>query len=67
MGRDGAAGLRELRNAGARTIGQSEESCVVFGMPRVAGEMGGVEQWVDLDAISREILVRCACRKKVLE
>lgn len=60
MGRDGAAGLSELRNAGARTIGQSEDSCVVFGMPRVAGEMGGVEEWVDLNSISQEILARSA-------
>ncbi|MGH1329373.1 MAG: protein-glutamate methylesterase/protein-glutamine glutaminase [Paracoccaceae bacterium] len=64
MGRDGAAGLSELKRAGAATIGQSEESCVVFGMPRVAGEMGGVEKWADLNGIAREILSRCASRKE---
>ena len=43
MGGDGAQGLLAMRNAGARTIGQSEASCVVYGMPRVAYEMGAVE------------------------
>ena len=43
MGADGAAGLQELRNLGARTIVEAEESCVVFGMPRVAIELGAAE------------------------
>ena len=42
MGRDGAAGLSEMRAAGAYTIGEQESSCVVYGMPRVARELGGV-------------------------
>ncbi len=42
MGRDGASGLLEMRNAGAFTIGQDKESCVVYGMPMVAYEIGGV-------------------------
>lgn len=42
MGRDGANGLLEMRNAGAFTIGQDKESCVVYGMPMVAYEIGGV-------------------------
>jgi two-component system chemotaxis response regulator CheB len=41
MGRDGAAGLTELRHAGAVTIAQDEPTCVVFGMPREAIERGG--------------------------
>lgn len=52
MGEDGARGLRKMRDAGARTIAQSERSCVVFGMPRVAVEMGGVEQVEDLEAMA---------------
>lgn len=56
MGRDGAEGMRVLREAGAKTIGQSKETCVVFGMPRVAGELGGVEKWADLDKFGQEIL-----------
>lgn len=43
MGGDGAKGLLAMRKAGARTIGQDESSCVVYGMPRVAYEMGAVE------------------------
>lgn len=42
MGRDGANGLLEMRQAGAFTIGQDKESCVVYGMPMVAHDIGGV-------------------------
>ncbi len=43
MGRDGAQGLLEMRKAGAYTIGQDKESCVVYGMPMVAHDIGAVE------------------------
>ena len=43
MGQDGADGLKTMRDAGARTIGQDEASCVVYGMPRVAKSLGAVE------------------------
>ena len=56
MGDDGAAGLLEMRNAGARTLGQDEQSCVVYGMPREAVKRGAVERSVPLSAIHREIL-----------
>jgi two-component system chemotaxis response regulator CheB len=56
MGDDGAAGLLEMRKAGARTVAQDEESCVVFGMPKEAIKRGGVEKTVPLDAIGREIM-----------
>ena len=56
MGRDGAQGLLTMRNAGARTLGQSEPSCVVYGMPKVAFEMNAVEKQVSLDRIASEIL-----------
>jgi two-component system chemotaxis response regulator CheB len=56
MGDDGAAGLLEMRNAGARTVGQDEESCVVYGMPREAVKCGAVERVVKLEAIGREIM-----------
>jgi len=56
MGDDGAAGLMEMRTAGARTVAQDEESCVVFGMPKEAIKRGGVEKTVTLTAISREIM-----------
>ncbi|REE93365.1 protein-glutamate methylesterase/protein-glutamine glutaminase [Cupriavidus plantarum] len=55
MGDDGAAGLLEMRTAGARTVAQDEDSCVVFGMPREAIRRGGVDRTVPLSAIAREI------------
>jgi two-component system chemotaxis response regulator CheB len=55
MGDDGAAGLLEMRNAGARTLAQDEASCVVYGMPKEALKRGGVERSVPLDAIAKEI------------
>ncbi|MDF1719894.1 MAG: chemotaxis response regulator protein-glutamate methylesterase [Minwuia sp.] len=51
MGRDGAAGLVAMRKAGARTIGQDEASCVVYGMPRAAFDAGGVEKQMSLSSI----------------
>ena len=51
MGNDGAAGLLCMREAGARTIGQDEESCIVYGMPKVAAKLGGVERVVSLEQI----------------
>jgi two-component system chemotaxis response regulator CheB len=60
MGDDGAAGLLEMRQAGARTIAQDEESCVVYGMPKEAVKRGGVERTVSLDAIDREIVHQLA-------
>ena len=56
MGDDGAAGLLEMRNAGAHTLAQDEESCVVFGMPKEAIKRGGVERTVPLGAVASEIL-----------
>ncbi|PZM12021.1 protein-glutamate O-methylesterase CheB [Rhizobium tubonense] len=64
MGRDGAAGLLKMRHAGARTIGQNEKTCVVYGMPRVAYELGAVEQQLPLTAIGEEILKMTAARKE---
>ena len=56
MGDDGAAGLAEMRGAGARTLAQDEETCVVFGMPKEAIKRGGVERSVPLQAIAAEIM-----------
>jgi len=57
MGDDGAIGLLEMRQAGARTLAQDEQSCVVYGMPKEAVRRGAAERSVPLDAISREILL----------
>ncbi len=51
MGRDGAEGMMALRRNGAVTIGQSESSCVVYGMPKAAMELGGVMEQLDLQLI----------------
>ena len=55
MGKDGAAQLAEMRRQGARTLGQDPESCIVYGMPRVAWEMGGVQKQVSLSNMAKEI------------
>ncbi len=60
MGHDGANGLLKMRTAGARTIGQSEASCVVYGMPKAAREIGAVEQEITLADIPKRILQLCA-------
>jgi two-component system chemotaxis response regulator CheB len=56
MGADGAKGLANMRNSGARTIGQDAASCVVYGMPKVAHELGGVERQAPLHEIPKIIL-----------
>ena len=48
MGDDGARGLLELRNAGARTVAQDEATCVVFGMPKEAIQMGAAKDILPL-------------------
>jgi two-component system chemotaxis response regulator CheB len=67
MGRDGASGLLKMRSAGARTIGQNEKTCVVYGMPRVAYELGAVEHQLPLAAIGEEVLKLTAARKEGTE
>lgn len=56
MGRDGAAGLKKMRDAGAKTIGQDEKSSVVYGMPKVAFEEGAVMYQVPLKAVANKII-----------
>lgn len=60
MGRDGASGLLEMRQAGARTLGQDEASSVVYGMPRIAYEIGAVERQLPLSRMPSAILDLCA-------
>ena len=56
MGNDGAAGLLNMRNAGAHTIAQDEKSCVVFGMPKEAIEKGGAEKIVPLNSVAQTLI-----------
>jgi two-component system chemotaxis response regulator CheB len=59
MGEDGASGMGAMRATGALTIAQSEESCVVFGMPKAAIDRGYVTRVVDLEAMSNMLLTQC--------
>ncbi|KDB10619.1 response regulator receiver modulated CheB methylesterase [Burkholderia sp. lig30] len=60
MGRDGAAGLLEMKRAGAYTFAQDEASCIVFGMPREAIALGGADEVVALGDMSRRVMARLA-------
>lgn len=55
MGGDGANGLLEMRKAGAKTIGQNEATCVVYGMPKVAYDIGAVQYQMELSSITNKI------------
>ena len=56
MGDDGARGLKEMHEAGAHTVAQDEQSCVVYGMPKEAVQHGGVDVIVPLKEIPRKIM-----------
>ncbi len=56
MGDDGARGLKEMRDAGASTVAQDEATCVVYGMPKEAVRLGGVDRSAPLQAIPAEIM-----------
>lgn len=56
MGYDGAKGLLTMRRRGARTLGQDEKSSVVYGMPKVAFEIGAVERQVPLDIMAQALV-----------
>lgn len=62
MGMDGAAGLLEMRQAGAHTIAQDEATCVVFGMPREAIARGAAQVVAPLGGIAAAILASCPAR-----
>lgn len=61
IGDDGASGLLAIAQRGGHTFGQDESSCAVFGMPRAAGDVGAVQQFLDPSGIAR------AVRRLVLE
>jgi two-component system chemotaxis response regulator CheB len=62
MGKDGAAGLLEMHNAGAPTIGQDEATCVVYGMPKAAKECGACDVELPLGKIPAQVLQNCQGR-----
>jgi two-component system chemotaxis response regulator CheB len=59
MGDDGAKGMLEMRQTGAETIAQDEQSCVVFGMPNEAIKLGCVVKVLPLEDIARQVLIQC--------
>lgn len=58
MGKDGAKGMLEMRQTGAWNIGQDQNSCVVYGMPREAAQIGAVHEVAPLSAIAARIMAR---------
>ena len=56
MGRDGATGLKKMRDAGAYTVGQSQNSALVYGMPRVAFEEGAVVEQAPVEAVAAKLV-----------
>ncbi|WP_340616597.1 protein-glutamate methylesterase/protein-glutamine glutaminase [Xenorhabdus entomophaga] len=65
MGSDGAAGLLEMKQAGAYTLAQSEASCVVFGMPRAAIQLGAVDDVMDMQKISKAMLAKISAGQSI--
>jgi two-component system chemotaxis response regulator CheB len=63
MGADGSQGMLRMREAGASTIAQSQATCVVWGMPRVACEIGAASNVVDLDQVAGAIVSDYTQRK----
>ncbi len=63
MGSDGATGMLELRNKGAKTLAEHESSCVVYGMPQAAFKIGAAEKMVPLEKMAGAILERCREKK----
>jgi two-component system, chemotaxis family, protein-glutamate methylesterase/glutaminase len=60
MGDDGARGIKEMRDAGAINIAQDEQSCIVFGMPKEAIKLGGIDIIKPLEKIAKEALNLCS-------
>ncbi|ATG21490.1 chemotaxis response regulator protein-glutamate methylesterase [Ralstonia pickettii] len=65
MGKDGAAGMLEMRNAGAYNVAQDEASCVVYGMPKEAVAHGGVHEVLPLSQIGPHVLARLSAHGRV--
>ena len=57
MGKDGAAGMLEMKNAGAYNFAQDEATCVVFGMPKEAIAVGAVDEIVPLSDMAKRVLM----------
>lgn len=65
MGKDGANGLLKLRNAGARTFGQDEATCVVYGMPAAAKKIGAVERELPLNQLAPQLMELLSSSRRI--
>lgn len=63
MGKDGATAMLAMKRAGAYNLAQDEASCVVFGMPRAAIELGAVDEIVSLSNMATRVLLKCGVTK----
>ena len=63
MGEDGADGLGAMKDAGALTIAQDEDSCVVFGMPKVAIEKGYAQRVISLELMANALVAQCVAEQ----
>ena len=63
MGKDGAQGLLEMKKAGSYNLAQNEDTCVIFGMPKVAIEVGAIDKVMPLDDIASEVIKQMDVRK----
>jgi two-component system chemotaxis response regulator CheB len=64
MGSDGAQGMKAIHSAGGFTVGQDENSCSVYGMPRVCAEMGVLKRIVPLFQIPQQIMLATRCLQR---
>jgi two-component system chemotaxis response regulator CheB len=64
MGEDGARGMSDLKAAGGLTLAQSEESCVVYGMPKAAIERGAACRVVALESLAEVLIAECGAGRK---
>jgi two-component system chemotaxis response regulator CheB len=60
MGRDGAQGMKAIHDEGGHTLGQDERSCVVYGMPKAAADLGAVQRQTSLERMADAILELCS-------
>jgi chemotaxis response regulator CheB len=56
MGRDGASGLKAMRDAGSLTIAQDSATCAVYGMPKAAAELGAAARILPVNRIANELI-----------
>lgn len=66
MGRDGADGMKAIKEAGGATIAQNQETCVVYGMPREAVELGVVDKILPIERIAEEVLTAVRSAEKTV-